>query len=101
MNYGLLHDLPDAGDKIIVLLALPQSMHGIPMMGAGTESEYKMMHNLLLPDKKINNKVYSALSYNMITPDDGAHVKVLSDNKVRVTLNQFGTWWWYNGQGAV
>ena len=101
VNYGLLHDLPDAGDKIIVLLALPQSMHGIPMMGAGTESEYKMMHNLLLPDKKINNKVYSALSYNMITPDDGAHVKVLSDNKVRVTLNQFGTWWWYNGQGAV
>ena len=100
IDNSLLTNLPDADNKIIVLLNLPESMHGIPMIGAETESEYKLMHNLLLPDKKIENTVYDGLSFNMITPGDGAHTTVLNDSMVRVTLNQWGTWWWYNGLGG-
>jgi len=100
VDNALLNNLPDAGNKIIVLLNLPESMHGIPMIGAETESEYKLSHNLLLPGKKIENTVYDGLSYNMVTPGDGAHVTVLNDSMVRVTLNQWGTWWWYNGLGG-
>ena len=100
VDNALLYNLPDAGSKIIVLLNIPESMHGIPMIGAETESEYKLSHNLLVPGKKIENRVYDALSYNMITPGDGAHVTVLNDSMVRVTLNQWGTWWWYNGLGG-
>ncbi len=100
VNHGLLYHLPEPGDKILVLLNLPESMHGAPMIGSGQESEYKLMDNLLLPGKTINNKVYDGLSYNMETPEDGAHTLVLNDSMVRVTLNQWGTWWWYEGKGG-
>ena len=100
VDHGLLYNLPDAGNKIIVLLNLPESMHGVPMIGSEKESEYKFMHNLLLPDRQFSNTVYDGLSYNMLTPDDGAHATVLNDSTVRVTLNQWGTWWWYGGQGG-
>ena len=75
-------------------------MNGIPMIGSEKESEYKLMHNLLLPDKQISNKVYDVLSYNMVTPDDGAHVTVANDSVIHVTLNQWSTWWWYEGKGG-
>lgn len=98
--YGLLHNIPTTGNKTIVLLNLPQSMHGVPMLYSGEESEYALMHNLLLPEQKINNVIYDGLSYNMLTPTDGAHVTVLNDSTIRVTLNQWGTWWWYGTLGA-
>jgi hypothetical protein len=100
VDHGLLYHLPDPSDKIIVLLNLPESLHGVPMIGSEKESEYKLMHNLLLPENAISNKVYDGLSYNMETPEDGAHTLVLNDSMVRVTLNQWGTWWWYEGQGG-
>lgn len=100
VDHGLLYNLPDPGNKTLVLLNLPISMNGIPMIGANKESEYQLMHNLLLPGKQISNTVYDAMAYNMVTPDDGAHATVINDNVVRVTLNQWGTWWWYEGQGG-
>jgi hypothetical protein len=96
----LLNNLPDPGNRILVLLNLPENMNGIPMIGSEKESEYKLMHNLLLPDKQINNTVYDALSYNMVTPEDGAHITVANDSVIHVTLNQWGTWWWYEGKGG-
>ena len=100
VDKGLLYNLPDPGNRIIVLLNLPESMHGVPMIGSEQESEYKLMHNLLLPDKMIGNTVYDGLSYNMLTPEDGAQAVMLNDSTVRVTLNQWGTWWWYEGKGG-
>ena len=96
----LLTHIPDPENKIVVLLNLPESMNGIPMIGSDKESEFKFMHNLLLPDKRINNTVYDVLSYNMLTPDDGAHVTVANDSTIHVTLNQWGTWWWFAGKGG-
>ena len=100
IDNALLTNLPDPGNKIIVLLNIPESMHGIPMIGSQKESEYKLMHNLIVPAKKLENTVYDGLSYNLLTPTDGAHVTVLNDSMVRVTLNQWGTWWWYESFGG-
>ena len=102
INNALLQNLPALGGKslILILLNLPESMHGVPMIGSGKESEFKLMHNLLIPDKAITTEVYDVLSYNMLTPSDGAHVSVINDSTVRVTLNQWGTWWWFAGQGG-
>lgn len=99
--YGLLHSFPDPGDKTVIILNLPEVMQGVQMIDAQPQSEYKLMHNLMLPRHKITNKVYDGVSYNMITPADGAHVSVLNDSTIRVTLNQWGTWWWYNALGAL
>ena len=100
INHELLTHLPDPGNKTIILLNLPESMNGIPMIGSDKESEYKFMHNLLLPDKQINNTVYDVLSYNLTTPEDGAHITVANDSTLHVTLNQWGTWWWFAGKGG-
>ncbi len=100
VDAGLLQNLPDPGNRILVLLNLPESMHGVPMIGSEKESEYKGMRNLLLPDQQLKNTVYDGLSYNMETPEDGATARVLNDSMVRVTLNQWGTWWWYEGKGG-
>lgn len=97
---SLLYQAPDPGSRILILLNLPESLNGIPMIGSEHQSEYKLMHDLLLPDSKYSGRVYDGLSYNMLTPDDGAHVTVISDSTVRVTLNQWGTWWWYEGRGG-
>ncbi len=98
---NLLTTIPRADDKIMVLLNLPECFNGTPMIGAERSSEFKLMHNLLRADRKINNEVYDAMAYNMLQPTDGAFVTVVNDSVLRVTLNQWGTWWWMAGQGGV
>ncbi|MBC7554304.1 MAG: hypothetical protein H7257_10025 [Taibaiella sp.] len=97
---NLLLTFPYKTDRTVVLLNVPQNMHGVPMIGAEQESELKLMHDGLVPAEKINTKVYDAMAYNMLTPDDGANVTVLNDSTLKVTLNQWGTWWWYAMRGG-
>ncbi|HXS38354.1 MAG TPA: hypothetical protein VN721_16750 [Flavipsychrobacter sp.] len=97
---SLLNNFPNPSDKVVVLLNNPENMNGVPMIGSSDPSEFKMMKNLL-SHQKINNIVFDVLSYNMLSPNDGAHVTVLNDSSMRVTLNQWGTWWWYNVIGAT
>jgi hypothetical protein len=98
--HGLLHNIPDDRSKTMILLNLPANMHGVPMIGAEKNSEYKLMHDLLIPEKPLTNTVYDVLAYNMLTPEDGAHVNVINDSMVKVTLNQWGTWWWFETKGG-
>ncbi len=97
---SLLHTFPYATTKKVILLNLPQNMHGIPMIGAEQNSEFRLMHDVLLPAEKTNTAVYDAMAYNMATPDDGANVVVANDSTLKVTLNQWGTWWWYGMKGG-
>lgn len=97
---SLFNTFPNRTDKTIVLLDLPQTMHGAAMIGAETESEFRMLYNGLHPDQPINSPVYDAMAFNMDTPNDGAHVKVINDSTIEVTLNQWGTWWWYAMNGG-
>lgn len=98
--HNLLHNLPASQDKIVILLNLPDSMHGAAMIAASQPSEYRLMRNLLTPQAPYHGKLYDAMSFNMDTPDDGAHVRVINDSTVRVALNQYATWWWYAGFGG-
>ncbi|MBA3828716.1 MAG: hypothetical protein H0X33_07250 [Taibaiella sp.] len=93
----LLATFPAADNKTVVLLDLPDNMKGVPML---YESLYKALHNATQPDK-INNMVYDAVSFTSFHMQDGAHVKVLNDSTIRVTLNQWGSWWLYGSLGAV
>ena len=98
--YSLLHKVPTNESRTIILLNIPQCMRGIPMIGAEKNSEFKLMHDLLIPDNTIKPTLYDAMAYNMITPDDGVHTRVLNDSTVRVVLNQWGTWWWFESKGG-
>ena len=96
----LLHDLPQADNKTIILLNIPENMYGVAMIGAQPEGEFKAVHDLLVPTP-IKNTIYDGASYNMMSDNDGAHVTVINDSTFHVTLNQWGSWWWYGGFGCV
>jgi hypothetical protein len=98
INNRLLNGLPAVGNKTVVLLNIPENMKGVPMIGAQPDGEYKAMYEVFVGS--MPNKIYDAASYNMITMNDGAHVTVINDSMIRVTLNQWGAWWWYEGHGA-
>lgn len=96
---NLVNNFPAPGNKTVIMLSLPECLNGVQMIGSRDEGEYKLMHNMLLRNK-ITNTVYDGLSFNMLTPQDGTHVKVINDSTVDVILNQWGTWWWYGGLGG-
>ncbi len=95
----LMRELPAPGNKTVILLNIPENMNGIAMIGAQPDNEYKAMREMFV-DSSLKNKIWDALSYNMLTPEDGANVTVKNDSVVGVTLNQWGTWWWYEGHGG-
>ncbi len=95
----LLHNLPDPGNRTVLLLNMPENLKGVPMIGAQPIGEYKLMHELFV-NKDLHNKVYDVQSYNMLDAGDGAHITVINDSVIKVTLNEWGTWWWYEGHGG-
>ncbi len=95
----LLEGFPDTSDKKVLLLNLPDDLNGIPMISAQDDGRFKMMMNTLTP-RKVNNRIYDVVAYKMSDISDGAHVNVVNDSTVRVTLNQWGTWWLYGLLGA-
>jgi len=99
VNNRLLQNLPEPGNRTVILLNIPENLQGIPMIGAQPEGEYEAMREVYRGqvDKAM---IYDAASYNMVTDHDGAHVTVANDSTIHVTLNQWGTWWWYAGHGA-
>jgi hypothetical protein len=99
INNHLLDSYTIADDKITLLLDQPENMHGVPMIQATTGGEFKLMYNLLR-NGHINGKVLDITSLNMETPGDGVYATVLNDSTIKITANQWGTWWWYDGFGA-
>ena len=95
----LLSSFPDPGSRTVLLLNQPENMYGIPMLGSFPQSMFRLQYNLNSPGK-ISGPVFGVAGYNLLTPADGAHVRVVNDTTLTVTLNQWGTWWWYNGLGA-
>jgi hypothetical protein len=83
----------------IYLLNLPIYHRGVGLIGAADSSNF-VYHLDVLRDKKVKANVYDVSSFNMIDRWDGAHVQVVDSMQVKVTLNQYGSWWWYKFQGA-
>ena len=99
INTKLLYDLPDPGDKTVLLLNIPENMNGAPMIGSSAEGAFKMMREVYT-DTLVKNEIYDVASYNMNADYSGAHVTVVNDSVMKVVLNHGGTWWWYEGHGA-
>ena len=99
INTKLLRNFPNQTDKTVLLLDIPENMNGAPMIGAQPDGMFKIMREIYT-DTVEKNTIYDVVSYNMATDYGGAHVKVLNDSMVRVSLNHGGNWWWYEGHGA-
>ncbi len=95
----LVATFPNEPAKKVLLLNLPECFDGVQMVGTRDDGEFRMMYNSIMPDK-ISNEVYDVEAFYMRSMKDGAHVTVLNDSVIKVTLNQWGTWWIYYGYGA-
>lgn len=86
--------------KVKLVLNSPACLQGVPMIGATPEGEFRLMHHLFF-QPGISDSLLEVAAYNMITPDDGAHVEVVNDSTLKVTLNQFDARWWRNGNSEA
>lgn len=96
---SLMHNLPPVDDRIVLLLNVPEYMNGAPMVGPFWHFSFRQMYNVF-NSPPLTNKMYDVVEYNMVSADDGAHVMVINDSMMHVTLNQWGTWWWQGMWGA-
>lgn len=97
---SMLTQIEPDSTKTTLVLNMPESLNGIPMLGAWEESELQLMHNLLYTNKQALTNTYDVLAYNMVDANNGAHVRILNDSMIHVQLNQTGTWWWYKSFGG-
>ncbi len=97
---NLVSTFPNDPSKKVLLINLPECLAGVQMIGTRDDGEFRMMYNSIRPDKIINT-VYDVEAFYMSSPADGAHVIVVNDSTIKVTLNQWGTWWLYYGYGAT
>lgn len=97
---NLVATFPNDPGKKVLLLNLPECLAGVQMVGTRDDGEFRMMYNAIRQDK-ITNPVYDVEAFYMSSPADGAHVNVENDTTIKVTLNQWGTWWLYYGYGAT
>jgi hypothetical protein len=100
ITVNLIHTFPDIGNITVLLLDLPDCLRGIPMVAAQPDGRFKLMANVL-GSRNVSGQVYDVVSYNMSSVNDGAHVTVINDTTINVTLNQWGTWWLYAMMGAT
>ena len=96
----LLKTLPEPSGKTVLLLNIPENMNGVPMVGAQPDGIFKALKEVYT-DTLVPGKIYDVASYNMVADYNGAHVTVINDSVIQVGLNHMGTWWWYEGHGAV
>lgn len=85
---------------LVLLLNMPCNYNGIGIINSGPPSDLPD-HLRVFHKGQPRGKVYDVSGYNMQHPWDGAHVTVIDSTHLKVTLNQWGSWWWYRGFGAT
>ena len=84
---------------VVLILNLPATYNGVGIVLSHVPSDFTE-HMRIFYNRPAKNNVMDVSGYNMQHPWDGAHVTVLDSNKLKVTLNQWGSWWWKGGFGA-
>jgi hypothetical protein len=98
INEQLLTNFPEASGKTTILLSMPYCYKGIPMIKAWPWGNFARMREMLLQHPTPN--VYDGMAFNLTAPSNGSIAEVVNDSTVKVTLQQWGTWWWYMDFGG-
>jgi hypothetical protein len=99
INESLFEHFRDANGKTTILLAMPYAYKGIPMINSWPYGNFGRMRETLL-NKPPDGKVYDGMAFNMTAPSNGAIAEAVNDSTVKVTLLQWGSWWWYMDFGG-
>ncbi len=95
---SLLTNVPPSGGRTTILLSMPYCYKGIPMINAWPSGNFARMREVLY--SPLPQKVWDGAAFNMAAPTDGSRAEIVNDSTIKVTLNQWGTWWWYQDFGA-
>jgi hypothetical protein len=86
--------LTDAPDKVTILLNNPASLNGAAMIGAGSDGEARLMHNLFY-SRPIRGVMFDAPAANLLGQADSIHMQQLDSRAVCVSLTRPGAFWQY------
>ena len=85
----------------VILLNAPFTLDGAVILFTNEDGEDFRDHLRIFLKKQTAAPVSIVSSYNLAHWWDGAHVTVVDSARLKVTLNQWGTWWWASGRGAI
>lgn len=95
MTQQLQQGLSDAPGKITILLNNPASLNGALMIGAGSDGEARLMHNLLY-QPPIRGVMYDAPAQNLLSTGDRIRIEALDAQSIRVSLTRPGAFWQFS-----
>ncbi|MEO6834025.1 MAG: hypothetical protein ABI378_15160 [Chitinophagaceae bacterium] len=98
--WGIQSNFHWQDSPVVLLLNLPSTYNGIGIITANIPDDFSE-HLRIFHHQPNHQNIYDVSGYNMQHPWDGAHVTVLDSTHVKVTLNQWGSWWLFHGLGAV
>ncbi|MEM6316672.1 MAG: hypothetical protein AAF960_03325 [Bacteroidota bacterium] len=98
--YHLLEDYRWHNEENVVILNIPDNYQGaylFRIIGRGSGFQDALT---TIGQKPVKGKIWEVAQYNMTQLTDGVKVNVLDKNRVKVSFNQWGNWWWRNGVGV-
>lgn len=95
----IVYDFKWEKEEQVFLLNLPIFFRGVPIVDALPERNFAT-HLRTFRNDTIDGDIYDISSFHMNGRWDGANVTVLDSMTFKVTLNQYGSWWWYDAVGG-
>lgn len=86
----------------VLFLNVPDNLQGVPMFRTWDNDVPSVAEaiNVYGKKKQLSYPIIEVGKYNITSPDNGVHVKMISDAEIIVVFNQWGNWWWNEGRGA-
>jgi hypothetical protein len=100
IQYAMLNKYRWKNEDTVIILNMPTYYQDVRVLHTSNEVLWNESLKVLGCDT-VTGKVYTAAAYNMINAWDGAHVVMQDSMTMKVTLNQWGSWWMYNYLGAT
>ncbi len=98
--YSLLNDFRWYDRDQVIVLNIPDNYHGLYMYRIYRDPSSLKEGLELIRRKPFAGDMHDVVDFNMMTPNDGVHVKQDSAHAITMQFNQYGNWWWREGIGA-
>jgi hypothetical protein len=85
----------------IYILNLPDNFRGAYMYRSNQPSSFAASFIKWDKNRQLEGKIIEVLGYNLNDFSDSVYVEKVSGNKLKVTLAQWGTWWWGDKHGGT
>jgi hypothetical protein len=95
----ILYDYKWEKEPQVFLLSLPIFFRGVPVIDALREQHFAE-HLRAFRKDTISGEIYDVSAFNMNGRWDGANVTVFDSLTFKVSLNQYGSWWWFESVGG-